>query len=65
MRQHKLVNTILLSNINTKLKTTQFKVRETRDFPFLKFTSRTLLKKKKKLFTSWTSQEIPPFLFEP
>ena len=48
MRQHKLVNTILLSNINTKLKTTQFKVRETRDFPFLKFTSWTLLKKKKK-----------------
>ena len=52
MRQYKFVNTILLSNINTKLKTTKFKTRETRDFAFLKF-------------TSWTSQEIPPLLFEP
>ena len=52
MRQYKFVNTILLSNINTKLKTTKFKTRETRDLAFLKF-------------TSWTSQEIPPLLFEP
>lgn len=28
MRQYKLVNTILLSNINTELKTTKFKTRE-------------------------------------
>ena len=52
MRQYKFVNTILLSNINTRLKTTKFKTRETRDLAFLKF-------------TSWTSQEIPPLLFEP